>query len=102
MYTPHCPKQKYAYGSVSYVMLHEDNGAQKRIGSACRHDDAYALTPQNKATRLILVPATGVKWSTVWSTVLPQTSATPPPRDAVYEPDPEIGGWSSSTSSMRL
>ena len=44
------------------------------------------INPTKQGYRLILVPATGVKWSTVWSTVLPQTTATPPPRDAVYDP----------------
>ena len=36
------------------------------------------INPTKQGYRLILVPATGVKWSTVWSTVLPQTSATHP------------------------
>ena len=34
-----------------------------------------------------MVPATGVFWSTVWSTVAWAACATPPPRDAVYSPD---------------
>ena len=49
------------------------------------------INPTKQGYRLILVPATGVKWSTVWSTVLPQTTATPPPRNAVYEPDLRLG-----------
>ena len=34
-----------------------------------------------------MVPATGVFWSTVWSTIRPPASATPPTRDTVHEPD---------------
>ena len=36
---------------------------------------------------LILVPATGVFWSTVWSTIRLPASATPPPRVTEHEPD---------------
>ena len=36
---------------------------------------------------LIVVPATGVKWSTVWSTIAEGASGRPPPRDSVYRPD---------------
>ena len=38
-----------------------------------------------------MVPATGVFWSTFWSTVLTGACATPPPRDAVYSPDLRLG-----------
>ena len=34
-----------------------------------------------------MVPATGVFWSTVWSTIRPPASATPHPTDTVHEPD---------------
>ena len=38
------------------------------VGSAHRHQWS-AQTPQNKGYRFILVPATGVFWSTIWSTI---------------------------------
>ena len=41
--------------------------------------------------RLILVPATGVIWSTVWSTIAEGASGMPPHRDTVHEPDLRLG-----------
>ena len=40
---------------------------------------------------MIIVPATGVIWSTVWSTIRPPTSATPLYPGIVYGPDLRLG-----------
>ena len=51
-----------------------------------------SINPTKQGYCLILVRATGVFWSTVWSTIrIPPASATPPPRDTVHEPDPRLG-----------
>ena len=40
-----------------------------------------------------MVPATGVFWSTVWSTIAWCACATPPPRDAVYSLCSRLEAW---------
>jgi hypothetical protein len=50
-----------------------------------------SINPTKQGYCLIMVPATGVIWSTVWSTIRTPASATPPPRDTVHEPDLRFG-----------
>jgi hypothetical protein len=67
-----------------------DFGAQKRIGSASRHQ-CLALTLQNKATVSFWFLQQAYNGLRFGLRLLPPACATPPPRDAVYEPDPRLG-----------
>ena len=51
------------------------------------------INPLKQGYRQILVPATGVFWSTVWSTIRTLTSAIPLYWITVYVPDPRLGFW---------
>ena len=49
------------------------------------------INPTKQGYCLIIVPATGVFWSTVWSTIRPPASATPLYPGVVYKPDLRLG-----------
>jgi hypothetical protein len=56
-----------------------------------RQETTQRINPTKQGYCLIIVPATGVIWSTVWSTIRPPASATPLYPGIVYEPDPRLG-----------
>ena len=58
-----------------------------------QHEMTQRINPTKQGYCLIKVPATGVFWSTVWSTIRTLASATPPPRVTIYVPDPRLGFW---------
>jgi len=56
-----------------------------------RQEMTQRINPLKQGYRQILVPATGVFWSTVWSTIRTLASAIPPYWVTVYVPDPRLG-----------
>ena len=56
------------------------------------------INPLKQGYRQILVPATGVFWSTFRTPAI----ATPPPRVTVYVPDPRLGFWECQFRGMCL
>ena len=60
------------------------------------------INPLKQGYRQILVPATGVFWSTVWSTIRTLASAIPPPMVTIHVPDPRLGFWECQFRGMCL
>ena len=56
-----------------------------------RYETTQRINPTKQGYCLIIVPATGVFWSTVWSTIRPPASATPLYPGIVYKPDLRLG-----------
>jgi len=77
--------------SIGRLLKSDDSGAPGRWWFL-RQETTQRINPTKQGYCLIIVPATGVIWSTVWSTIrIPPASATPPPRDTVHEPDLRLG-----------
>ena len=56
-----------------------------------RQEMTQRINPLKQGYCLINVPATGVFWSTVWSTIRTLASASTPPMVTVHKPDPRLG-----------
>ena len=73
------------YNALSDILV-----PRRGDGSACRHQ-RLALTLQNKATVSFWFLQQAYNGLRFGLQLLPPACATPPPRDAVYEPDPILG-----------
>ena len=67
-----------------------------------RQEMTQRINPLKQGYRQILVPATGVFWSTVWSTIRTLASAIPPYWVTLHMPDPRLGFWECQFRGMRL
>ena len=60
-----------------------------------RQEMTQRINPLKQGYRQILVPATGVFWSTVWSTIRTPASAVHPYWVTMYVPAPRLGFFGS-------